>query len=36
MARRFLVGGNWKCNLTFKAANGLINGVLNKMNWDPS
>ncbi len=35
-ARKFLVGGNWKCNNTFAKTQDLIKNVVNKCVFDPS
>lgn len=32
--RRFLVGGNWKCNNTLAQSKDLINNVYNKLKFD--
>lgn len=34
--RRLFVGGNWKCNNTLAQTKDLVNGVLNKLNFDPA
>jgi len=36
MSRKFLIGGNWKCNLTLKMANKLVKKVINKLSYDTS
>lgn len=33
--RKFLVGGNWKCNNTLKVTEALIKNVVNKLVFDP-
>ena len=33
--RRFLVGGNWKCNNTLKYTKWLVNNVVNKCVFNP-
>ena len=33
--RRFFVGGNWKSNNTVAQTQSLVNGVINKLVFDP-
>lgn len=34
--RKYIIGGNWKCNGTIQSVNDLINNVLNKATFDQS
>ena len=36
VARKYIVGGNWKCNGTLDSVNALTNDVLNKIEFDDS
>ena len=33
--RRFFVGGNWKSNNTVAQTQSLVNGIINKLVFDP-
>ena len=33
--KKFIIGGNWKCNGTLQSVKDLVTNVLNKAEFDP-